>query len=408
MERNGDKSANPNKLENPSSPAKREGNRMALWKRNSWYWADFTVNGTRYRLPLNTKDVREAKNREKDKIADARDGRLAAAGLSKARLGFEAALDKYLAELAMVRQDKGKSSRKTWEGYLTERLRPHFKGKRLNQITADDIRAFQAERLEAGIHPNTSNHEVKALLRLLKWAKLASRIRDDVKLLPVHKEPRQMLTQAQKQKLFETASSKPEWQTAYCAALLTVNTSMRPVELWRLKWQDLDPLNRLVTIRRSKTEAGTRVIPLNDEAWSAVAALKHRADALGVYAPDSYMLPQLWPAVDASKPMGRSGWRRPWRSLRKAAGMPSLRYYDLRHQCVTEMLEAGIPEGVIREVAGHIDPSMTRHYSHPRLAARRAAVEAIASVKSSDSGRCEGGYVTKHVTKALPEPSREW
>jgi hypothetical protein len=25
---------------------------MALWKRGNWYWADFTVNGSRYRIPL--------------------------------------------------------------------------------------------------------------------------------------------------------------------------------------------------------------------------------------------------------------------------------------------------------------------------------------------------------------------
>jgi hypothetical protein len=83
--------------------------------------------------------------------------------------------------------------------------------------------------------------------------------------------------------------------------------------------------------------------------------------------------------------------------------LAKLRYYDLRHQCITEMLEAGIPEGVIREVAGHVDPAMTRHYSHPRIAARRAAVEALSIVKpTSNQEQPEGGYVTKHVTKALP------
>ena len=38
-----------------------------------------------------------------------------------------------------------------------------------------------------------------------------------------------------------------------------------------------------------------------------------------------------------------------------------LRFYDLRHQCVTEMLEAGVPEGVVCEVVVHVDPATTRH-----------------------------------------------
>jgi len=80
--------------------------------------------------------------------------------------------------------------------------------------------------------------------------------------------------------------------------------------------------------------------------------------------------------------------------------LAKLRFYDLRHQAITEMLEAGVPEGVIWEVAGHVDPAMTRHYSHPRLAVRKAAVEALMPVKTD---QFVGGYDTNHVTKALPQ-----
>jgi integrase len=376
---------------------------MALYKRNGIYHCDFVVNGQRYRQTLETTDWREATQKENDLKARAREGKLASGMTAEfSRLGFEAALDRYLAELFVDRQDNAKDPRKSWEGRLTECLRPFFASKRLNQIAADDVRAFQAHRLQEGKHPNSVNHEVKALLRLLKRAKLASRLRDDVKLLRVQREPRQMLMPSEKQRLFETASTKSEWQTAYCAALLTANTSMRPVELRRLLWSDLDPFNRLVTVRRSKTEAGTRVIPLNDLAWSAFAAMKQRADSLGTYAPEHYIFHREWPKIDGTRPM--SGWRSAWRTLRKAAGMPKFRYYDLRHLCVTEMLEAGIPEGVIREVVGHIDPAMTRHYSHPRLAARRAAVEALSVVRpSQNQAPLEGSYATNHVTKQLPE-----
>jgi integrase len=311
-----------------------------------------------------------------------------------------------------------------WERALVDRLRDFFSVKRLNQITADDVRAFQGHRLGQGKSAVTVNHEVKCLLRILKRGKLLSRIRDDVRLLPVRKEPRSVLTEAEKQHLFETASSKPEWQVAYCAALLTANTSMRPVELRRLVWDDLDPFNRLVTVRRSKTDAGTRIIPLNDLAWSSFAAMKQRADSAGTYAPEHYIFHRQFPAIDPKRPM--SGWRSAWRTLRKAAGMPKLRYYTLRHQCVTEMLESGVPESVVREVVGHIDPAMTRHYSHPRLAARRAAVEALATVRGNEGteggpdippgqfsqrglpppppeGLSGGGYATNCVTKQLPE-----
>ncbi len=371
---------------------------MALYRRNGKYYTDFSLNGQRFRQTLETRDWREAMQKEDDLKARAREGKLAS-GLTTefSRLLFCAALDRYLAQRAIRSQaspsnGKPANPRKSWDGWVTEPLQYFFAAKRLNQITSDDVRLFQAHRLGLGKHPNAVNHETKALLRLLKRAKLASRLRDDIQLLPVKKEPKSVLSEAEKQRLFDVASTKSEWMLAYCAALLTANTSMRPVELRRLLWSDLDPFNRLVTVRRSKTEAGSRVIPLNDLAWSAFSAMKERADALGTYAPNHYVFHREWPVTDATRPM--SSWRSAWRSLRREAAredkekgreeMPrlaKLRFYDLRHQAITEMLEAGVPEGVIREVAGHVDPAMTRHYSHPRLRARRAAVEVLITAK---------------------------
>jgi len=136
----------------------------------------------------------------------------------------------------------------------------------------------------------------------------------------------------------------------------------------------------------------------------------------GTGEPEHYILPRMAPAIDPTRPMGHGGWRSAWRSLRKAAAeseqekgieaMPRLavlRFYDLRHQFVTELCEAGVPESVIRELAGHVDPAMMRVYSHPRLAARRAAVQTLGMVKpGQDGGQLQGGYVTKRVTKQLP------
>jgi len=377
---------------------------MAIYKRKGIYHCDFTVNGERYRQTLETSDRREAVQRERDLTAQAKQGKLAGRLVDLARVNLSEAFDRYLKE----RELEISNARHEWD--CSKPLRAFFQGRRLNQIAGDDIRAYQAHRIGQGKKPKTVNLEVGLLLRLLKRAKLRHLVADDVRMLTVVREPRQMLTPAEKQRVFETASTRPEWKTAYCAGLLTANTSMRPKELRRLLWSDLDPSNRLITVRRSKTEAGTRVIPLNDEAWSAIAAMKQRADVLGTYAPEHFIFHREWPKADPARPM--SGWRSAWRSLRKAAAegdkekgreeiprLAKLRFYDLRHQFVTELCEAGVPESVIRELAGHVDPQMMRIYSHPRVAARHAAVEALGTVKI---GQSEGGYVTNHVTKLLP------
>ena len=144
---------------------------------------------------------------------------------------------------------------------------------------------------------------------------------------------------------------------------------------------------------------------------------KFSVDRLKTYSPDNFIFHREWPKIDGTKPKARGGWRTAWRNLREEAAkedkdkgkaemarLAILRFYDLCHQFVTELCEAGIPESVIRELAGHADPQMMRIYSHPRLAAKRLAVEALGAVKV---GQSEGGCVTNHVTKALPAPTRK-
>ena len=67
-------------------------------------------------------------------------------------------------------------------------------------------------------------------------------------------------------------------------------------------------------------------------------------------------------------------WRTAWRSLSKAAGLPKLRFHDLRHTAITSLAEADVPISTIMEIAGHLSPEMTRHYTHIRDKAKAAAV----------------------------------
>ncbi len=373
--------------------------RTGLYRRDKWWWADFSLNGQRYRQSLRTTDWREALQRKKELITQASQGKLTPTSQQFARLAFSHVADHYLDHR---RVEVSEQTLQT-ETDKMKPLREFLVGVRVNQINADAIRSYQAHRHAIGRHPRTINHEVKLLIRLLRRAKVHI---PEVRMLTVHRSPVRVLIQEEKLRLFQTASSKPEWQTAYCAALLTVNATLRPCGLRSIRWVEVDAHERTILIRRSKTDAGVRVVPLNKEAWSAICALRVRAHALGTDAPEHYVFHRLWPKVDGTKPM--ISWRSAWRSLRKAAGLPDLRYYDLRHQCITEMLEAGVPEAVVRELAGHVDPAMTRWYSHPRLAAKRAAVEALSAepalplepVKRGGSG---GSYDTNHDTKLLPE-----
>jgi integrase len=49
----------------------------------------------------------------------------------------------------------------------------------------------------------------------------------------------------------------------------------------------------------------------------------------------------------------------------------------LRHTVVTRLLEAGEPDHVVESITGHLSRRMLEHYSHIRLAAKKAALDRL-------------------------------
>ena len=64
-----------------------------------------------------------------------------------------------------------------------------------------------------------------------------------------------------------------------------------------------------------------------------------------------------------------------------------------------------MPETVIREVAGQVDPAAKWIYSYPRLAAKRVAVGALSAVKV---GKSEGGMSQTTLQKPFVLPLPTW
>jgi integrase len=183
---------------------------------------------------------------------------------------------------------------------------------------------------------------------------------------------------------------------------------MRACEVKGLRWSDVDFLERTIVVRLSKTDAGRRLIPLNDAAWDAIMELYHRGQKIAGTEPDHYVFPACENGrIDPAKP--QKSWRTAWWSLRKAAGLKQLRFHDLRHHAITELAESGASDQTVMSVAGHVSRQMLEHYSHVRLEAKRRAVDAL-----SQRGKL-GSHVTNHVTNEVANdvvehtnPTKDW
>ena len=143
---------------------------------------------------------------------------------------------------------------------------------------------------------------------------------------------------------------------------------------------------REVSTKTSKYQEAKRKrrIPLNSDAMRGFRLLLDRASTLGIGAPGSYVFPSCEHShIDATRP--QKTWRTSWRKLTRAAGLKGLRFHDLRHQCVTELLEAGAPEAAVLSIAGHVSRKMMEHYSHIRMEAKRKTIGGLTPVAAVDS-----------------------
>ncbi|MGA9039750.1 MAG: site-specific integrase [Terriglobales bacterium] len=382
---------------------------MALVKRGKTWHTHFVVNGLRFRQSLGTTDWREAQSQEKKLIAEASEGKLTHNSTTLARLPFGQAADDYVSarklELASASQAKEKQ--------LLVQLRAYFRQESLKTLTIKRITDYRTWRAEQKVGPATLNAELGILRRILKRAKLWARVADDIKPLKEPSTIGRAITDEEMQRLLKTAVMRPEWETAYLAAILCLNTTARGCELKSLQWYDVDLFARTLAIRKSKTAAGERVVPLTDVAISALARLRRRAEGFGTVEPSHYVFAGFVPKFTFS---GKKvidyritsfdptryvkSWRTAWRTLTKKADLAGFRFHDLRHCAITQLAENGTSDSTIMAIAGHVSRRMLERYSHVRMEAKRTAMDGLAlSTKTA-------GYDTKHDTNAVTGNTR--
>lgn len=276
----------------------------------------------------------------------------------------------------------------------------------LTRITPRALQRFygdlQAEKpVGAGLSPTTAHHVHSALRQALASAErqglLARNPADLVDAPRMRQTEMHTLDLAQSRTLLEAARGD-RLEGLYALALAT---GMREGELLALRWRDVDlDVHHLqvkgtlawrsgqgaghgFAIGQPKTKRSRRRIDLDPE---TVAALRrHKAcqaqERLAVGAlwgseshwPDLVFTNEIGGPLDA-----RNLAQRSFNRLLRRAGLPIIRFHDLRHTAATLMLLHGVNVKVVSERLGHSSAAITLdRYSHVLPSMQRDAAQVI-------------------------------
>lgn len=281
-----------------------------------------------------------------------------------------------------------------------EALAHFFAPIRLREVTPGNLRSYQMARAKnrmridgVEVRPwkriavnSTVNHELALLGRILTHCRLWKNIKEYYFPLPVPKwSPREIMSEEEEEKFFLVGASDPQAQLAYWVACLSNNTTATGSELRfiRLKHIFLRPAGEISEIyippEGVKNESRPRKIALNRTARWALQQLYRRALQLGSADPEDFLFP-FWihrGKYDPARPASKTFLRKSWAHLLKVTGQPNLKPHDLRHHCITRLLEEGNDPETVRSIAGHLRPEMTEYYSHQRSRVKLKALQKI-------------------------------
>ena len=352
--------------------SKRRGNgEGSIYRKSNGRWcASLTVgydeNGKRRRRYIYGRTKTEVAEKLARTKVDALNGMLA----EPTNQALSAYLDQWLENCH--RPNIRESTYICYSSVIRNHINPHIGGVRLSKLRPTHVQ---------GLHSALQRNSVSPRMRQIVHDVLSRALKQAVRMgtIPVNpcnavdrpRVPRREMTAldaGQVKKLFETARGDP-LEGLYVTA---IGTGARLGELLGLKWADIDFESKTISIQRTlrdlngrleagepKTARSRRRIDLPDFVVTALKSHRLRSPA--------QPHPTAWVFSDAKGgPLRKSNFtRRSFRPLLKKAGLPPIRFHDLRHTAASLLFAQGVHPKVVQERLGHATIAITLDtYSH--------------------------------------------
>ena len=258
-------------------------------------------------------------------------------------------------------------------------IRPALGRLKLSKLTPAHVQGLYRDKLDSGLSPATVQkiHTVlhKALAQALRWNMVPRNVTDAVRApRPAPKEMRPLSPEGAR-----TLIGAARGDMLEALYVLAVHTGMRQGELLALKWEDVDLNEGVLRVRRTlarskgrislgepKTRKSRRTVHLTGAAVQALRShLERQLEDIGRLG-DLYRDHGLVFTSEVGTLINPTNLRRrSFAPLLQRAGLPQIRFHDLRHTCATLLLVRNVHPKYVQELLGHATVAITLDtYSH--------------------------------------------
>jgi len=221
-----------------------------------------------------------------------------------------------------------------------------------------------------------------ALDRALKWQEISINPAAAVDPPRVQRSQIVPLDVEQSKALLAVTASDEDYGPVVALALLT---GMRLGEVTGLQWQDVDWERNTIAVRRSvqkvkgygllvkepKTRRSARTVTLWDQAMAVLRRQRTRTTTFIFSSPEG-------------NPLDQQAVRRHFWKLLQVAGLPHVRFHDLRHTHASLLLAQDVHPKVVSERLGHSNIAITLDtYSHVLPNVQQVAAQKLDSLLSA-------------------------
>jgi integrase len=254
-----------------------------------------------------------------------------------------------------------------YESLLRLHIRPSLGARPLGAITQFDIQRLYAQMFNRGLSPRTIEYTnavlQSAFRQAVRWKMLAEDPCRGVDLPPLKRREMDALSVEECKRLL-TIARESEW---YALVAFALTTGMRPSEYLALKWSDIDWQRGCHECQPDDPDFGVRLDVLRDKRKRSRRVVKLQNFVLEALDRLSDQRETEHDLVfhKGGRPLRQRKVKVEFRRLLAAAGIRSIRLYDLRHTAATLAVAAGVSVKVISDQLGHASISFTlERYSH--------------------------------------------